>query len=78
MLTVGLVLFGAGACERVGPYEGIEEPAGATCDSENDRDLPTQTPTAPPVPNIHLPADAVLVLATRCVFDLESVPGDGQ
>ena len=78
MLTVGLVLFGAGACERVGSYDGVEEPAGAACDSEKEPDLPTQTPTAPPVPNIHLPADAVLVLATRCVFDLESVPGDGQ
>jgi len=78
MLTVGLVLFGAGACEQVGSYDGVEEPAGAACDSEKEPDLPTQTPTAPPVPNIHLPADAVLVLATRCVFDLESVPGDGQ
>jgi hypothetical protein len=74
MLTVGLVLFGAGACEQVGSYDGVEEPAGAACDSEKEPDLPTQTPTAPPVPNIHLPADAVLVLATRCVFDLESVP----
>jgi hypothetical protein len=48
-------------------------PLGEDCDSY----APGRT--APPSPDlIPLPADSVLVSATRCIFDHSSVPGDGN
>jgi hypothetical protein len=82
-LTVGLVLVGVSACTRVSQFSGgTAQPgsAGMDCASDGFFALPNPTPSSPtpPLPSIHLPADAVLVLATRCMFEIRDVPGDGS
>src|SRR5262249_41237298 len=71
VLTAGLALVGAGACSPAitagsgaAPYGSV----GEDCDSYGATAAPT--PSASAIPTIHLPADAVLVLATRCTFTM--------
>jgi hypothetical protein len=42
------------------------------------RPSPTLLAWATQVRPVHLPADAVLVLATRCLYEVHDVPGDGS
>jgi hypothetical protein len=82
VLTAGLVLIAAGSCSpglTLGSGDGLPGSAGEDCDSNGFLAFPSPSPSpsTTPVPSIQLPADAVLVLATRCLFEMRDVPGDG-
>ena len=71
LLLTGCVGTATPGDESTTPYvPWAEGPFGENCDWTGD--LFTSPPTAV------LPADAVLVSATRCLYDTEAVPGDGE
>src|SRR5262245_22911716 len=76
--VVGVVLLLAAGCAQatnagVGDADlsGVGGGSGEDCDSGGN--LSASPPVLTP-----LPADAVLVAATRCVFQPQPVPGDGE
>ena len=65
----GRIPFGENR-DSIGDYPGSPD-VGVDCESAD-------TAVAGPPPLTPLPADAVLVAATRCLFHAEIVPGDGE
>src|SRR5689334_3554495 len=78
LATVAMALTAACGRQAVSPAIDYGAPAiglGGGCfgpESQGSNPLPS------PPPQAALPADAVLTLATRCIFGTERVPGDGE
>jgi hypothetical protein len=75
-----LALFLPWACVSVitSADEVPAGPVGDDCDSNGFLGSPGATPSTSSIRSIRLPDDAVLVLATRCLFQIRPVPGDGE
>jgi len=81
LLGIGLLLIAAGACARPTSFgssndvgmgaDAVSRPEGMDCGSNGDY-------AASPPALTTLPAEAVLVAATRCLFGPKVVPGDGE
>ena len=82
-LAVGIVLVAAGGGSQNGgagigsaPPPSVEQDCAA--DGVFGKPNPSLLAYAAQVRPVHLPADAVLVRATRCLYEERDVPGDGS